>query len=68
MTCKQTNSYLSPQIQGFELTHSSIYPTDELLECVKGPVLRIPNYRISMVQGNNRISERSPSEDSVLIE
>ena len=34
---------------------------------MKGSVLQIQNYRISMTQGNNRISKRSPSEDPVLI-
>lgn len=34
------------KIQGFELTDPIIYITDELLECMKGPVLQIPNYRI----------------------
>ena len=56
------------QIQGFELAHPNIYPINELLECMKGLVLQIQNYRISMTQGNNRISERSPSEVPVLIE
>lgn len=32
---------------------------------MKGPVLQIPNYRIPMRQGNNRISGRSLSEDPV---
>ena len=49
------------QIQGFELAHPNIYPINELLECMKGLVLQIQNYRISMTQGNNRISERNPS-------
>jgi hypothetical protein len=30
--------------------------------------LQNQNYRISMTQGNDRISKRSPSEDAVLIE
>ena len=55
------------QIQGFELAHPNIYPIYELLECVKVPVLQIQNYRISMTQGNDRISERSPSEVPVLM-
>ena len=33
------------QIQGFELTHPNIYPTDELLEGMYWPVLLIQNYR-----------------------
>ena len=55
------------QIQGFELAHPNIYPMDELPECIKRLVLQIQNYRVSMTQGNNKISERSPSEVSVLI-
>jgi hypothetical protein len=51
------------QIQGFELAHPNIYPIDELLEGVKGPVPQIQNYKISMTQGNDRIAEMSPSED-----
>jgi hypothetical protein len=30
------------QIQGFELSHLNIYPTDELLEYIKGLVLQDP--------------------------
>ena len=56
------------QIQGFELAHPKVYSIDELLECLKGPILQTPNYRISMIQGNSRISERSSSEVPVLIE
>ncbi|EDM11927.1 rCG63642 [Rattus norvegicus] len=38
------------------------------LEHVKGLVLQIQSFsRISMTQGNNRISERRTSEDPVLI-
>ena len=33
------------QIHSFELAQPNIYPTDELLQCVKGPVLQIQNYR-----------------------
>jgi hypothetical protein len=47
---------------------TQLYPIAELLECTKGLVLQIQNYRISMTQGNNRISERSLIEISVLIE
>ena len=50
------------------MAHPNIYPTDELLECTKEAVLQFQNYRISMTQGNNRISERSLIEISVLIE
>jgi hypothetical protein len=40
---------------------------NELLESMAGRVLQIQNYRISMTQGNNRISEWSSSEVLVLI-
>jgi hypothetical protein len=39
-----------------------------MLECLREPVLLLKNYKISMAQGNNRISERNPSEDPVLIQ
>ena len=55
------------QIQGFELTHPNIYPTDELLEGMYWPVLLIQNYRISTTQGNNRLSKRSPNDDPVYL-
>jgi hypothetical protein len=35
---------------------------------MKGPVLQIQTYRLSMTEGNNRISERSPGKDPILIE
>lgn len=38
------------QIQKFELVHPNIYPFDELLELMKGLVLQIQNYWISMTQ------------------
>ena len=50
------------------MAQPNIYPIDELLEYIKGLVLQIQNYRIPITQGNNRISERSPSEVPVLIE
>jgi hypothetical protein len=45
-----------------------MYPISERLECMKGLVLQVQNYRISMTQGNNSESERSPSEGPVLID
>lgn len=54
-------------IQGFELAHPNIYPLNELLQCLKEPVLQIQNNSISTTQGNKRRSERSPSEFPVLI-
>jgi hypothetical protein len=38
------------------------------LEFMKGLVLQIPNYRISMTQGTNRISEGCHNEIPVLTE
>jgi hypothetical protein len=62
-----TSSAISQaQIQGFELTYPNIHPINELLECVKEPVLQIQSCRISMTKGNNRLSERTPSEVPVL--
>ena len=49
------------------MVYPNFYPIDELLEFMEEPVLQIPNYRISMTQGNNRISKRGPNEVSVLI-
>lgn len=43
-----------------------IYPTYELLELQKGPVLQNQSIRISMTQSNNRISEGNPREDPVV--
>ena len=53
------------QIQDFELICPNI---SELLEYMKKLVLQIQSYRISMTQGNNRISERNPNEIPVLLE
>ena len=48
------------QIQGSELAHPKIYINCELLEQEEGPVLRMQTGRISMTQGNNRTTRRSP--------
>ena len=42
-------------------------PIPTSLEWMKGLVRQIQNCEISMTQGNNRISERRPSEVPVLI-
>ena len=55
------------QIQGFELAHPNIYPIYDLLEHVKGPVLKIQSCKISTTQCINRPSEMSVHEDPVLI-
>jgi hypothetical protein len=44
------------QIQGLELIHPNIYLIYEFLEHMKGLVLQKQSCRISMAQGNNRIS------------
>ena len=49
------------------MSYPIIYPTDELLEFMKQLVLQIQNYRIFMTKGNSGMSERSPSEDPVLM-
>jgi hypothetical protein len=46
---------LMPKIQ----VHSSIFPIHDLLGRVNGPVLWIQSCRVSVTQGNNRISQRS---------
>ena len=61
------SSTTQDQIQGFELGHSNIYPICELLEPVKGQVLQIQSYGVSMTQGNHSVMERSPGEDPVLM-
>ena len=53
LTCSVTSQV---QIQGFEWAHPNIYPIYHLLEYMKGLVLQIQSCRISMTQGNNRIS------------
>jgi hypothetical protein len=45
---------------------AKIYIICELLEPVEGPVLLTQSCRISMTQGNNKITERSPGEDPIL--
>jgi hypothetical protein len=49
------------------LVHPNIHLIYELLEHMKGPILQIQSCRISMAQGNNQITERSPGDDPVLI-
>ncbi|XP_035297564.1 uncharacterized protein C16orf78 homolog [Cricetulus griseus] len=49
------------QIQGYELAYPNINANYELLEHEKEPVLQLQSHRVSMAQGSNRISERSPS-------
>lgn len=42
------------------MTRFNIYPIEDLMKCIKGPVLQVQNYRISMTQ-------RSPSEVPILV-
>jgi hypothetical protein len=44
-----------------KLANLNIYPIYELLQSMKGLVPQMQNYRISTTQGNNRLSERSPT-------
>jgi hypothetical protein len=55
------------QNQGFELAHPKIHPFYELLELMTEPIFQNQSRRTSTTQGNNRISDRSRSEDPVLI-
>lgn len=53
-----TNSAITQtQIQGFELAHPNIYLRQELLECMKGPILQIQSCRITMAQVQQNIWE-----------
>lgn len=54
------------QIQDLKLDHPNIHPIFELLErMVKRSVLQNQSSRMSMTQGNHRVSERDPGEDPV---
>lgn len=53
------------QIQGFNLAQSSIYPIYEMVKCMKERSCRIKAAGSAKAQGNNRIYERLPTEDSV---
>ena len=48
---------LEAQNQNSKLAHPNIYPTSELQELMKGLVLENKSYRISMTQGNSRVSK-----------
>lgn len=55
--CQQTDLSLDTsqtQIQGSELYHSNIYLIVDLLEHMKGAVVQIQNYRISVTTGYPR--------------
>jgi hypothetical protein len=54
-----TSSDLSQPDPGLWTGQPNIY---ELLECIKGLILQMQSYRIFMIKGNNRMSERSLSE------
>ena len=55
------------QPHSFELAHSEIYITCDLSESVKGRALMTQSCRISGTQGNNRMTRKSPDEDSMLM-
>jgi hypothetical protein len=55
------------QIQSSELAHPKIYIICKWLGHVKGSVLLFQSHRISMTQGSNRITRRSPSENAMLM-
>jgi hypothetical protein len=54
-------------MQGFQLAHPNSYPICKLCESMKGPVLQNQRFRTAMIQGKNRILERIPGEDPMLI-
>ena len=45
----------------------SVGPICKLCESMKGPVLQNQRFRTAMIQGKNRILERIPGEDPMLI-
>lgn len=49
------------------MAHTHFYLISELLGCIKGPVLQIQGYRLSMTPSNSRTPKRSYSEVPVLI-
>lgn len=57
-------SYYPDQSQDLDLAQLNNYPIDELLEQGKGPILHSHSHR---TPGNNRVSERSFEEGSVLM-
>jgi hypothetical protein len=70
--CRRTGSLFNSattqaKIQGFEYAHPNTYLKYKLLERMKGVVPQNQCFRISMTQGNNKISERNPGENSVSI-
>lgn len=54
------------QVQGHELANPYIQPINELLEYIKGTILKIHSSRNCMAQSNNRITERSPGKETIL--
>jgi len=49
-------------IESSELTLFNVYPICELLQHVKETILHIQCCKMSMIQDNNRLSERSPHD------
>ena len=57
LTCSPT---IQAQIQGFVLAQASIYFIYEVLKWVQELVLKTQSCRISVTQGDNRMSKGSP--------
>lgn len=55
------------RMQGFEFAHPNIYPIYDMLGCMKRLVLQFQSCMISIAQGNNRRSEKSPDKKPVLV-
>lgn len=53
------------QNQGYNSAHSDTYLVFEPVDYVKGLDLQIHSCKISMTQGNNMMSKKSPSEGPV---
>ena len=68
LVVQRRESWRADQIQGSERFHLQIYIICKGLGCMKWPALLIQSGRISMTQGNKRITGRSPSEDPILME
>jgi hypothetical protein len=58
----QADQLIATQIYGSELARPQTYIICELLGCMKGLLVQIENCKISLTQGNNRITRRSSTE------
>lgn len=50
-----------------ELAHTNLHPIYDLLEYVKGPVIKIQSCRTFTAQENNKIAKRSLSEGPISV-